>query len=240
MTASEMLKTQEALRPYFFRFSEDATPEGFKAFLQQFKDKIGQEGRWWGPAYNAADPKGHACWAGLEPFVFAPPGTTPPSGITIQELAELARAALTVPKPTIKLSPDAKSYVNLPTWVWLEGIGEPRRSVTATLPGVMSVTVVATLRSIKIDPGTAAERAEVQQEGCGASGKPYVKNGTFSCGVRYLRASIDQPRERYVLTVSTVWPVETTGSAVPFQFAPVEVETSRDVPVGEIQSNVKP
>ena len=90
--------------------------------LKQFKDKVGQEGTWWQRAYNSADPGGMACVAGLaEPYVFAPPGTTPAGGITIEELVDIARAALTVPEPKIKLSPDAKSYVNLPTWVWLDG-----------------------------------------------------------------------------------------------------------------------
>ncbi|MEV5325773.1 hypothetical protein AB0K67_16625 [Nonomuraea sp. NPDC052634] len=217
-----------------------ADTDGFREFIQPFKDKLGQEGLWWVPAYNKADPNGAACWASLERFIFVPPNTTPPSGITVEQLAEIARAALTVPKGTIKLSPDAKSYVNLPTWVWLEGIGEPRRTVTASIPGIMSVTLVATLKEIKIDPGTSDDRAEVTETGCGASGKPFTQGGEFSCGVRYLRSSIDQPGEKYTLTVSTVWPVEVEGNTVPVQFDPVEVSTSRDVPVGEIQSNVKP
>ncbi|WP_433437757.1 hypothetical protein [Nonomuraea sp. CA-141351] len=240
LDATEMLKTQEGLRDYFFKFTKNPSDDKFKQFLKQFEDKVGKAGRWWGPAYNASDPKGEACFADLDPFVFVPPGTTPPAGITIQELAEIARAALTVPEPTVKLNPDAKSYVNLPTWVWLEGIGEPRRSVTATIPGVMSATVVATLQDIKIDPGTTKDRAEVHEDGCGTSGKPYTKGAEFSCGVRYLRSSIDQPREKYTLTVTTVWPVQVTDNVVPFQFAPVEVGATRDVPVGEIQSNVKP
>jgi enoyl reductase len=240
MTGAEMLKSQESLRAYWFRYTKNPTEEKFQEFLKQFKDKVKEDGRWWGPAYDAADPKGEACFAGLDPFVFVPPGTTPPAGITIQELAEIARAALTVPKPTVRLSPDAKSFVNLPTWVWLEGVGETRRSVTAEIPGVMSVTVVATLENIKIDPGTTKDRAEVHEEGCGTSGKRYAKGAAFTCGVRYLRASIDQPRETYTLTVTTSWPVRAEGGVVPFQFAPVEVGATRDVPVGEIQSNVKP
>ncbi|MET7329193.1 hypothetical protein [Nonomuraea sp. NPDC005650] len=212
----------------------------FRAFVQQFKDKLGKPGRWWVPAYNKADPNGAACWGGLDLFVFMPPNTTPPSGITIEQLAQIARAALTVPEPTVKLNPDARSFVNLPTFVWLENVGQPRRTVTAAIPGVMSVTLVATLQDIKIDPGTSKDRAEVHEEGCGASGKPYVKGAQFTCGVRYLRSAIDQPREKYTLTVTTVWPVQVADNVVPFQFAPVQVGASRDVPVGEIQSNVKP
>ncbi|MEV4891085.1 hypothetical protein AB0K48_17000 [Nonomuraea sp. NPDC055795] len=237
--ADEMLKTQEDVRAYWFRMNPNGTEEQFEKFLKQFKDKIGQPGRWWTPAYNEADSRGRACWGGLDEFVWVPPGTTPPSGITLAELAEIARAALTVPEPNVKLNPDAKSYVNLPTWVWLDGVGETSRSVTASIPGVMSATVRATLEDIKIDPGTDKRRAEVREQ-CGTSGRPYVKGGEFTCGVRYLQASVDQARKVYVLTVTTVWPVEVVDDVVPFQYAPVQVQARRDVPVGEVQSTVRP
>ena len=237
LDAEKMLAFMADSKTNFSRIKAD--DESFNAFIKQFKDKVGQPGLWWTPAYNAADPKGAACWAGLELFVFVPPDTTPPSGITFTELAEIARAALTVPEGTVELNPDAKSYVNLPTFVWLDGIGQPTRSATATLPGVMSATVVATRRNIEIDAGAGADRAEVVTDGCGASGKAYAKGAEFTCGVRYLRSSIDRPRQVYELTVTSVWPVEVTGG-VPVQFAPIEVEVNRDVPVGEVQSNVKP
>ncbi|MDA0635300.1 hypothetical protein OUY22_17910 [Nonomuraea sp. MCN248] len=225
--------------PVANRGRAQADEEGFRSFIQQFKDKLGQPGLWWSPAYNSGDPRGAACWAGLQQFVFVPPGETPPSGITFQELAEIARAALTVPEGTVALNPDAKSYVNLPTFVWLEGVGDTTRSVTATLPGVMSATVTATLRDIQIDAGTGSDRAEVREKGCGAAGRPYARGAEFTCGVRYLRASIDRPRQVYELTVTSVWPVTVTGGAA-VQFDPIEVEVSRDVPVGEVQSNVRP
>ncbi|MDP4506648.1 hypothetical protein [Nonomuraea turcica] len=239
MTPDEMLKFREDTLPYFNRYgSKDAgTPE---EYLQPAKDKIGKPGQWWQMSFAEGDTRAVDCFTTRPSFVFVPPGTTPENGITIQQLTDIARAALTVPEPTVKLNPDAKSYVNLPTFVWLEGIGQPRRSVTATLPGVMSATVVATLENFKIDPGTTADRAEVREDGCGSTGKQYVKGAQFTCGVRYLRASIDQPRENYVLTVTTVWPVEVADQVVPFQYAPVQTDTTRDVPVGEVQSNVKP
>ncbi|WP_245764913.1 hypothetical protein [Nonomuraea jiangxiensis] len=214
--------------------------ESHRAFIAPFLEKEGQEGLWWATNYMLNDPAGAACAAALEQFLFVPPNTTPPAGITLQQLAEIARAAMTVPQHTINLNPDAKSFVNLPTWVWIEGIGQPRRTVTASIPGFMSVTVVATLQDIKIDPGTTAERAEIHVEGCGPTGKPYVKGGQFTCGVRYLRSSIDQGQEKYPLTVTTVWPVQVVDNVVPVTFPPVEVDTSRDVQVGEIQSNVRP
>ncbi|GAA3444256.1 hypothetical protein [Planomonospora venezuelensis] len=235
--AADMLKTQEDVRAWWFRFTPNPTEEKFQKFLEQFRDKLGKEGRWWAPAYNSADPEGASCVSELNPFMWVPPGTTPPAGITMAELVEIARAALTVPEPKIKLNPDATSYVNLPTWVWLDGVGQTTRSVTATIPGFMSATVTATMEDIRIDPGTTADRAEVKEE-CGPGGRPYARGAEFTCGVRYLRASADQPREVYELTVTTVWPVEVEDDVVPFAYDPVEVGATRDVPVGEVQSTV--
>ncbi|MEV0591846.1 hypothetical protein [Nonomuraea cavernae] len=237
LDAEAMLKFQTDPRTQFARIKAD--DESFNRFVQQFKDKKGQPGRWWTPAYDTSHPQGAACWAELELFLFVPPDTTPPSGITFEQLAEIARAALTVPEPVIKLNPDVKSYVNLPTFVWLDNPGDSQRSVTATLPGIMSATVTATRQNITITSGTTDDRAKVVQDGCGQVGTPYVKGAAFTCGVQYLRASIDQPREVYELTVSSTWPVQVADRVVPFQFAPVEVSATRDVPVGEVQSNVR-
>jgi hypothetical protein len=235
--AGDMLNKQEDVRQYWFHTNPTGTEKDFEDFLKQYKDKVGEDGRWWTPAYNASDPDGLSCWTGLQGAVWVPQGTTPPGGITLQELYQLARAALTVPEPKIELSPDVKSYVNLPTWVWLTGIGDTSRSVTAEIPGVMSATVTATLANVKINPGTTADRAEVKQA-CGPTGHPYVEGGTFNCGVRYLRASIDQSRKTYTLTVTTEWPVTADGAGG-FAFQPVQATAVRDVPVGEVQSTVR-
>ncbi|SDQ87116.1 hypothetical protein [Thermostaphylospora chromogena] len=207
-------------------------------FLRPFREKAGEDGHWWRSAMNARDPNALECFSRLEPFVFVPANRTPPAGITRRQLADIARAALTVPEPRIRLNPDGKSYVNLPTFVWLDGIGETTRSVTATLPGIMSVTVVARLREIRIDAGTDASRAEVRED-CGPTGRPYREGAEFTCGVRYLRSSADQPRDAYTMTVTTVWPVEIADDAVPAGYEPVEVEVTREVTVGEVQSTVE-
>lgn len=202
--------------------------------------KLNEKGMWWGPAANWGDPAAEACYAGLAEPVWVPEGTTPPGGITFEQLLQLARAALTVPEPKIKLSPDADSYVNLETWVWLEGAQATPRSVTATLPGVMSATVTATPQGLEIKSGTTDDRATVAKD-CGPTGHPYKKGGEFRCGVRYLRASIDQPRKVYTLTVTAVWNVTgggTGGNATALTYAPIRVSASRDVPVNEIQTIV--
>ncbi|RCG27847.1 hypothetical protein DQ384_25305 [Sphaerisporangium album] len=234
--ADAMLKKQQDADVYWRHLNPDASEQDQKKHMEQFQNKVGKDGRWWTPAFNAADPDGLACWSGLQGAVWVPAGGTPPGGITLEELYQIARAALTVPEPRIELSPDVKSYVNLPTWVWLTGIGAPTRSVTAELPGVMSATVTANLSRVDIDPGTTSDRAEVKED-CGPTGHPYQKGGTFTCGVRYLHASADRPRKAYTLQVTTVWTV--TAAAAGFAYAPVQVTAARDVPVGEVQSIVR-
>ncbi|QFY06328.1 hypothetical protein GBF35_06235 [Nonomuraea phyllanthi] len=78
LDASEMLEMQQGLRDYWFKYTKNATEAKFEKFLKQFKDKVGEKGRWWGPAYDAADPMGEACFSSLDPFVFVPSGTRPP------------------------------------------------------------------------------------------------------------------------------------------------------------------
>ena len=76
---------------------------------------------------------------------------------------------------------------------------------------------------------------------CGANGRPYTKSATFTCGVRYLRASLDRPRGTYELTVSTIWPVTSTATQNigPLNFTPVRASTTTEIPVGEVQSTVR-
>jgi hypothetical protein len=239
MNADDMLKTQRESKPSWIPATEW---NRHLESLKQFEAEAGKEGRWWKQAYNEADPAATACLMAMEPYVFVPPGTTPPGGITLAELADIARAALTVPKPKIQLNPDAKSYVNLGTWVWLDNGGETTRSVTATLPGVMSATVVATQKNIEIDPGTKDEKRAGVKKDCGRTGTPYFKGATeddLKCGVVYLRASVDLPREVYELTVTSAWDVAVQDDVVPFAYDPIEASATRDVPVGEVQSTVR-
>ncbi|MFF3440414.1 hypothetical protein [Streptosporangium sp. NPDC002721] len=221
---------------------DPGAPQTRHEALEPFVEKLGEEGRWWTVAHDASDPNGVSCQMALDTYVFVPPNTTPPAGITMAQLADIARAALTVPEPKVELNPDAKSYVNLPTWVWLGDVGETTRSVTATLPGIMSATVTATRGRIEIEPGTTDDRAKVEDSGCETGGTPYKEGaGEPTCGVTYLRASIDQPRGVYVLEVTAVWDIEAAGvgGEVPFAYDPVEVGGTRDVPVGEVQSTVR-
>ncbi|RJL33558.1 hypothetical protein [Bailinhaonella thermotolerans] len=241
------------------RFQKDwldgATPEEraeWEKRVEEWSGKLDEKGRWWMPAFNAADRASDACRESLT-AVWVPDGQAPPpTGITMETLARLARGAMTVPDPQIGLSPGGKSFVNLPTHVWLENMpaSERRKSVTASIPG-MSATVVANLTKFKIDPGAPATRVRHTPE-CEAPGQPYTRGAEFTCGAQYLQASIDQPDKVYVLTVTTEWEVSGYGEGAPpgggdgpdrfFDFSQLEnvvVTASIDVPVHEVQSTVE-
>ncbi|RBQ17158.1 hypothetical protein DP939_27170 [Spongiactinospora rosea] len=233
--ADQMLKEQEEVRPYFFKLQPNATEDDFKKYIKQFSDQVGKKGRWWRPAYNNKDPNGMACWTALEPFVFVPPGETPPGGITREELRDIARAALTVPEFKIRTSPGTKSYVRLGTYVWLTGMGATTRSVTATLPDVASATVTARLTSLTLKPGTSA--AESITEDCrDGLGQTYSKGQPLKCGIIYKRASDGQPGGAYVLTATTAWGVTSDPQ---FAYEDIEVSATRSIPVGEVQTTVR-
>jgi enoyl reductase len=235
--ADEMLRQQNQFRHLVLRDPDPEKQRRYQEFLKQFEDQAGKKGRWYILAYTI-DFGGNPCGDAMAPFVFVPEGQTHPQAITIEQLLDIARAALTVPEPTIRLNPDAKNYVNLETFLWLEGVGAPTRSVTATIPGLMSATVTAELDSLEIDAGTE-EYADVKTAGCGTTGVAYTEGNRFDCGVVYRKASIGEPRGVYELTVTTVWELEAGGDATPFAFDPVRAEATRDVPVGEVQSTVR-
>lgn len=197
------------------------------------------KGMFWMPAFmdTAA---GVACANDLDWWIFVPEGETPPNGITPEMLARIARAYLTVPPPRVQVNPEARSYVELGTWVWAEGMPAGPLTVTATLPGVASATVVASPGELSIDPGTSDATVHSR---CGATGTPYpgaaAARRTPPCGVTYHHSS--RPPGSFPMEVSLQWNVEWcpgTGCApgAGTGMTPVIVGATRDVVVDEIQT----
>jgi enoyl reductase len=166
------------------------------------------------------------------------------ANIPPHDLAEFALSMMTLPVPTFQLSPQAKSYVNLPTFLTgVTGIGE--RDVTAALPGE-SVTVTATTSSTNpittlTTPngtpytncglnGTRESSAQINAAGAGA---------VPDCGVVYQQPST-QYAQGYPLSVSVTWDVawqETVGGNAGGQFPAIPMPSAQvNVPVAEIQS----
>ncbi|MFD3313095.1 hypothetical protein [Streptomyces sp. NPDC058694] len=220
------------------RYKEGEPYEDFNA------DKNGK-GMWWVAVENPGmkdEPAAGACqrdpfWVnnGEDPYV--------PQAIDTETLAGLAYQQTKVPDTEISSAPEAKSTVNLPTWVWLDKATFKTVSVTADLPGTgLWATTTAKPVSLHVEPGTDDAETYPSSGECainddGSIGEPYAKGKaekTPPCGVRYLRSSGDDPYElRATLTWEISWEGagNTAGDLPNGTFA-----TTTEVPVQEIQS----
>ena len=203
------------------------------------KDK----GRWWFPD-GVDGPEGVACAASLKFRLWVPDSDPPPpQHVTAEQLAMVARAALllTAPKLKVNPAPPKRSYVGLDTWVWAAP-EKKTRQVTATLPELgLSATVTATRGGLRLSPGTGdGSRYHLHPAGgvCADLGGPYTGGGgTPPCGVTYEQSSADQPGGVYTLTASFTWNVAWTGSdGTGGAMAPGTFDATVNIPVGEIQS----
>lgn len=116
---------------------------------------LGQDGYFWrGVAPDTADPESWNCdrvmfWqdAGEIPDV--------PNAPTPQTLAEYAYDKVKVPDTEIELKPEAKSTVNLPTWVWLDKGTFQEVEVRAELPNTnLWAETTAKPVALHLEPGT--------------------------------------------------------------------------------------
>jgi hypothetical protein len=210
-------------------------------YIKEVRDNRSTNGMWWTPEFLDT-PGGMACLANLPLWVWVPAGQLPPAAdapLTPLQLAELAEAALIVPKLALTLSPPAKTYVNLPTFLWTANPAVI--TVTATIPNYLSVTVWARPGQPQIDPGTTNATAYTN---CGPKGSHYLASSPHvtgagpgsrpDCGVVYQAASTSAPLG-YALQVTVPWNVTWTGGTpLPGQ-RPVQAGTVQ-VPVNEIQS----
>jgi hypothetical protein len=210
-------------------------------YIQEVRANTSTNGMWWIPEFLDT-PAGVACLANLPPWVWVPAGQTAPAAddpITALQLAELAKAALQVPTLVLTLSPAGKTYVNLPTFLWT---GNPAViTVTATIPGYLSVTVTAQPGQPQIDPGTSNATS---YDNCGPNGSHYTSTSPQvtgagpgsqpDCGVVYQAPSTAAPLG-YTLQVTVPWIVTWTGHGPLAGTPPLQVNTI-PVPVAEIQS----
>jgi hypothetical protein len=228
-----------------------------QAVNRVFQSKQGGNGWWWVPAWVNAGVNGYACATGLvralnfsaQYLEYLPPqtggGDTPGHTIDGQILADLARAALTLPGISVHTNPAAgtPSDVNLPVWVWVTYNGPRSPADTASVPlpggGVLSATVATSLPQVSLSVSSPAQ-AQVHSQ-CGAAGSPYRGNASAipPCGVTFLAPSTRGP---YTITVTARWTVtwsDSTGDrgtfATPPWPAPVQTGTAA-VTVREVQS----
>jgi len=185
-----------------------------------------QAGSWYGLDQDGSNAGGQ-CMARRPWLAWVPQGALPPPpDIPPLTLALYAFKHLSLPPMNLRLNPQTRSIVTLPTFVktqmnteTLPG-GQPYRWVTATIPATgLTVTVWALAGDLNITAGTAA--ATVYQPchtmGSGASGQQMAHTGAnaaIDCGVTYRQPSSSGP---FTLTGTITWRAywAATGSQTP-------------------------
>ncbi|MFF9125795.1 hypothetical protein ACF09J_21230 [Streptomyces sp. NPDC014889] len=215
----------------------NSSAEGYKDY------NLGKRGYFWrGVAPNAGDPNSWDC--GRIMF-WVDAGNLPndPNSPTPKTLAEYAYDKIKVPGTEIKVKPESKSTVNLPTWIWLDKGRFKEVRVRAELPntGLWAETTAKPV-ALHLTPGTENAETYPSSGNCtinddGSIGTPYAKGNadkTPPCGIRYLRATNGQP---YHLKASLTWQITWTGSDGSGGDLPDGTfETTQDMNVQEIQS----
>ncbi|MET9758666.1 hypothetical protein ABZ016_06365 [Streptomyces sp. NPDC006372] len=166
-----------------------------------------------------------------------------PNAPTAETLADYAYDKVKVPDTKVELKPEAKSTVNLPTWVWLDKGTFKDVKVRAELPNTdLWAETTAKPVALHLDPGTedaevfpASGDCEINDDG--SIGTPYIKGSadkTPPCGIRYLHATDGTP---YQLSAGITWQITWQGSnGTGGDLPDGTFETTQDMNVQEIQS----
>ncbi|MET9758668.1 hypothetical protein ABZ016_06375 [Streptomyces sp. NPDC006372] len=217
--------------------ARNSSAEGYKDY------NLGKDGYFWRGV--APDPNASDSWDCGRIMFWVDAGQIPddPNAPTPKTLAEYAYDKVKVPDTKVELKPEAKSTVNLPTWVWLDKGTFKDVKVRAELPntGLWAETTAKPV-ALHLEPGTedaevfpASGDCEINDDG--SIGTPYTKGSadkTPPCGIRYLRATDGTP---YQLSASVTWQVSWEGSDGSGGDLPDGTfETTQDMNVQEIQS----
>lgn len=219
--------------------AENSTAEGYENY------NVGKDGMFWRSVVRKGHESDIRAWDCGRIMFWQDAGTIPDDehAPTPETLAAYAYDRIEVPKTEVELKPEARSTVNLPTWVWLDKGTFKEVMVRAELPdtGLWAETTAKPV-ALHLDPGT--EDAETypasgdcEIDGDGSIGTPYTKGSadkTPPCGIRYLRASAGDP---YQLTASITWQISWEGTGGTGGDLPDGTfETNQDMNVQEIQS----
>ncbi len=182
-------------------------------------------------------------------MVWVPAGEEPPAPpvpIPVEVLAEIAEENLTVPVPGVNVNPDARSYVNLPTWFWVEdgpsdADGFVTLEVTATA-GDNSATVTAEPNRLALqsDGGPTATCTPGQAHTPWSVGA----SDDAGCTITHARSSAWMPGLAYTVTVTASYSASWSGveDGTPVAGEDLGMVTSppaaSSVPVAEVQTLV--
>ena len=179
-----------------------------------------------------------------DPVTGEPLPTAPGSGgelivVDPQVLAERAAAALDLPTPQIRMSPDGDQITQLPSWLWIaRGQWQPRQ-VSASAGPVTSTVTARPTRAVW-DMGNG------DRVNCDGPGRPYARRfaGTpeaTDCRYTYRHSSAGQPAEAYRMTVTVDWELSWTAAGAPGggSLGAVPMSRTQPVRVAEVQALVQ-
>jgi hypothetical protein len=152
-------------------------------------------GNWYGKV--CPDGSGSIVWIPL-----AGPAVDPAA------VAQEALDRASIPGPGIHLNPDGRQYVNLETWLWVDGWRSV--SVTAAVGGV-SVTVTARPDRVEWSMGDGGRVI------CNGPGTAFDRHRSAdgqhtNCSYTFHRSSTDQPGGAYSVRATSVWHVTWTAT----------------------------
>ncbi|MGW7067743.1 hypothetical protein ACWGII_18135 [Streptomyces sp. NPDC054855] len=206
---------------------------------------LGKDGKFWRGVVNPDmedDPEAYDC---EETLFWQDAGTLPKidNAPTPEVLASYAYDKVKVPDTKVELKPEAKSTVNLPTWVWLDKGTFEDVKVRAELPGTgLWAETTAKPVSLHLEPGTADATTFPASGECkvnedGSIGTPYTRGSSEEdppCGIAYLRATGGEP---FQLKASITWEITWEGSGNTGGDLPNGTfDGTQDINVQEIQS----
>lgn len=182
-------------------------------------------GRWlqrWCPGVGAVEVDGY--------YLTPEGGLVDPYALAVEALASVS-----ISPPEIKTSPseDGRLYVQVPTWLWVEGAWWQSYEATATAGRVWS-TVKATPVATTWVMG---DGDTVSCRGPGTAWRPGLPEGSSGCTHTYRTSSAGEPDGRFVLQATVTLEVSWTSNATGGGTLPAISRTSTvQVDVGEIQA----
>jgi hypothetical protein len=157
-----------------------------------------------------------------------------PPVVTPEQLAQVARARLRVPRVEVELNPATSSMVNVPVWLALSG-GWDTRAATASVPG-LSVTATATPSKVRWEMGNGTSRT------CSGPGSvyrpgvddPYASSPT--CGYTYTEPVGEGVR--YTVRATVTYAITWSGGGQSGTLADLTGSGATALTVGEAQAVV--
>jgi hypothetical protein len=151
-------------------------------------------------------------------------------------LAEEAYKTIVLPPPSIHTNPSPNTFVNLPTWLWIDPGGWHPLEATASA-GAVTATAVATPSSVTWSMGDGSTVV------CPGPGTPYdpdepSQSQSTDCSYTYTQSSADQPSSdgnpddgAYQVSATITWSVTWTATGAPGGGVLPTLQTTSSVPL---------